>query len=540
MFRVILNRKRAAKLRIADCRLRIGRKRRNPQAAVRNGMAVVLVLGLLALTLTLSYAMLRMEYQVQQSQTNISGQDRARLAAVTGVSIAMRQMHDGTWAGVGSSFQGVTEAGAEYTVAFSTGDPGLTSSHPDYAEYPYRVTISSLGTAADLSQSGIQNSFQVTAVAQLARRKINASTTPTRWSQLNNYTVYQWNASSTPRDALIEVPCQIQGNACFEGALRLAQAYPKYSSARERYLKDLKLLAQAGTEYRPFTGTVAMDQSRQSGSPANELSSWLGVNVTSITGNSNTPLSYPVGATTYQLYAGGPVYAIPRLQDVLGSPAKNQVLATDPINNPLGIYRSDASWSFQQGSKLSGTLLCENSSAIVTLAGTGIQFNGVNLPALEGTSAMFQLPLLMVRNDVAVAHLSNSTVNGLVMAWNQFVVNPGSKTTTLTLTGRVFADGFQINGRTEWNALSQATWQTSLTDFEAQYNPLLFLLGSEQYYPRWMERSPYLLTAAPRLNFVPPTNVNYHWPTFSQPIFVKGDNDSGLSWNLVSWGEKTP
>src|SRR5688572_23151219 len=66
----------------------------------RRGMAVLLVLGLLALTLTLSYAMLRMEYQVQQSQTNISGQDRARLAAITGVSIALRQMHDGTWAGV--------------------------------------------------------------------------------------------------------------------------------------------------------------------------------------------------------------------------------------------------------------------------------------------------------------------------------------------------------------------------------------------------------------------------------------------------------
>ena len=506
----------------------------------RRGMAVVLVLGLLALTLTLSYAMLRMEYQVQQSQTNISGHDRARLAAVTGVSIALRQMHDGTWPGVGTSFKGGTEAGAEYTVAFATGDPTLTSTHPDYAEYPYRVTISSTGTAADLSQAGIQTSVQVTAVAQLARRKINAAATPSRWSQLNNHTVYQWNASSTPRDVAIELPCQILGSAGFEGALRLCQAYPKYANARERYLKDLKLMSQAGIEYRPFTGTVALDQSRQSGGSANELSSWLGVNVTSITGSSSTPVAYPSGATTYQLYAGGQVYAIPRLQDVLVSPAKNQVLSADPVNNPLGIYRSDGSWTFQQGSKLTGTLLCENPTAVITLAGTGIQFNGVNLPVVEGGNATIQLPLLMAKNDVAIAHLSNSTVNGLVMAWNQFVVNPGGKTTTLTLTGRVFADGFQIQGRNEWNALTQANWQSSLADFQAQYNPLLFLLGSEQYYPRWMERSPYFLAAAPRLNFIPPTNVSYHWPTFSQPIFVKADSDAGLRWNLVSWQEKSP
>lgn len=504
----------------------------------RRGMAVLLVLGLLALTLTLSYAMLRMEYQVQQSQTNISGQDQARLAALTGVSIALRQMHDGTWTGVGSTLQGTVVNGVSYDVSFQTGDPTLTSSHAKYGEYPYRVTLSSTGVSVDPAQPQAQSTYQVTAVAELARRNVNASSIPNRWSQLNNYTVYQWNSSSTPRDVAIELPCQIQGSAYFEGTLRLAQAYPKTSNSRERYLKDLMLLAERGTDYRPFTGTVYLDQSRQSGSTLNDLSSWLGVTVSAINGNSSHPVPYPAGVTTYQLYPGGKVYTIPRLQDVLVVPAKNQLLIPDPVNNPLGVFRSDGSWTFMTGSKLTGTLLCESPTAVITLAGSGEQLAGFNLPHLEGSSTTYQLPTSMVRNDVVAT--ASPTINGLVIAWNQFIVNPGPKATQVTLTGRVFSDGFQIYGRNEWNALTQDQWQQSLSDFEAQYIPLLFLLGSEEFYPRWLERSPYYLYAAPRLKFTPPSSVTYHWADFSKPIYAKADSDVGLRWNLVSWTESAP
>src|SRR5688500_1324140 len=122
----------------------------------RRGMAVVLVLGLLALTLTLSYAMLRLEYQVEQSQTNISGHDRARLAAVAGISVALRRMHDGTWAGVDTTLNGNLGTGVSYSVNFTTGDPALTSSHTDYGEYPYRVSVSSVGFAVDPAQPNAQ------------------------------------------------------------------------------------------------------------------------------------------------------------------------------------------------------------------------------------------------------------------------------------------------------------------------------------------------------------------------------------------------
>lgn len=504
----------------------------------RRGMAVVLVLGLLALTLTLSYAMLRLEYQVEQSQTNISGQDRARLAAVAGISVALRRMHDGTWGGVDTTLSGNLGTGVSYSVNFTTGDPALTSSHADYGEYPYRVSVSSVGFAVDPAQPNAQVSYRVNAVAQLARRQMNTAATPSRWTVMNNYTVYQWNASPSPRDATIELPCTIRGNACFEGAVKLAQAYPKYSNSRERYLKDLKLLSQAGTEYRPFTGTVTFDSSRQSGSITTDLN-WLGVTTNLITAQINTPLVFPTAVSTYQLYPGGKVYSIPRLQDAFGVPAKNQVIAPDTQTNPLGIYRTDGSWTFQSGSRFTGTLLSDSSTAIVTAGGTNIQWNGLNLPLLEGSTSAYQLPLVMAKNDVAVAGSSLSAVNGLVVAWNQFTVNPGAKTTQLTLTGRVFSDGFAIHKRTEWDALTQTQWQQSLADFEAQYNPLLFLLGSEQYYPRWMERSPYLLAAAPKLTLSPPTNVSYHWPDFSQPIYTKANGDLGLRWNLVSWGEAT-
>jgi hypothetical protein len=518
---------------------RVYRTSRQQNAAeVRRGMAVLLVLGLLALTLTLSYAMLRLQHQVDQTQTHINGADKARLAALTGMAVALRKMHDSTWAGVDTALHASLGDGTTFDVDFVTGDASLTSGHPQYGEYPYRVTISSKGTAIDPGQPLVQTTYRVQAVAQLVRRKIDAAAVTSRWTNMNQYTVYQWNASPTARTNVVQLPCQVQGSSCFEGTLQFCQSYPKYGGARQRYLQDLKKWWQAETDYRPFTGTVSLGQNSQDSNLTTELGSWLGLTVTTNTPAATTPVTFPAGVTTYQLYPGGKVYSIPRLADVLISPAKNQVVGPNPLTNPLGIYRTDSSWTFMSGSKLTGTLLCDGATANITISGTGIQLAGVNLPPVEGTTETTQLPLVLARNDVVVAGSSASTVGGLVMAWNQFVVSAGSKATQFALNGRVFSDAFQIHGRAEWEELAENQWQQSLADFEAQYDPLLIPLGlSEEYYPRWMERSPYYLAAQPKINLVRPAATKYHWPAWGQPIYVKGETDMGLRWNIVSWSE---
>src|SRR5258708_3850443 len=63
----------------------------------RRGVAIVLVLGLLSLTLALSYALLRSQTIAAQVQQNSQRTVSARLAAQTGLSVALRKMQEANW-----------------------------------------------------------------------------------------------------------------------------------------------------------------------------------------------------------------------------------------------------------------------------------------------------------------------------------------------------------------------------------------------------------------------------------------------------------
>ena len=58
-------------------------------------------------------------------------------------------MQTSAWGGVGSTLSGSLSPYEQYTVTYTTGDATLTSASPDWSDFPYRVTLDSIGKAAD-------------------------------------------------------------------------------------------------------------------------------------------------------------------------------------------------------------------------------------------------------------------------------------------------------------------------------------------------------------------------------------------------------
>ena len=64
------------------------------------GMAIVMVLGLLAITLAISYATLRGQGTTSQLARNNSRALDARVAAQSGLTAAVRKISENSWSGV--------------------------------------------------------------------------------------------------------------------------------------------------------------------------------------------------------------------------------------------------------------------------------------------------------------------------------------------------------------------------------------------------------------------------------------------------------
>jgi len=184
---------------------------------------VLLVLGLLSITLALAYAMMRTEATVQQVQRNGNHSGMARQAAMTGISVAMRKMGAADWAGVDTDVLGDLGGGMSYRVTYATGDEALTPDSPDYAEYPYRVTLTSTGMANDPADPAIQATHTVQAVVQLVRRKLVDE--PSSWTSVTPYTVYQWG-TGRGREGDIEFPARFEGPVFFQNAINYMLDYP--------------------------------------------------------------------------------------------------------------------------------------------------------------------------------------------------------------------------------------------------------------------------------------------------------------------------
>lgn len=533
-------------------------------------MAVLLVMGMLAMTLALSYASLRGQATVAQLAENQGRGDQARLAAESGVYDALRTMSESSWSGIDTPLAGNVSDHSWYEVSFVTGDGPLPATDPDYDpnEFAYRVTITSTGYADDPGQPSIRAIHSVEAIVQLARRAILDE--PTTWPRFTDFTVYQWGN----RDTIVQEPVRIHGKTNLLGRLNLSQEYPLSQSSpnkpRNDYLSGLNGMRLDGRgDHRPFASPLSIALTRQYTSTLTLLSTNLGysdANLLDALDTTEPPALHPGNVVSYQLYPGGKSYTPPILQSVYGttlagaSSTSPLVLTPDPIDNPLGIYRSRNSLTIADNVHIQGTIISEGSTPDVVVRGTNVKFEGVPIrPREQYPAELYQLPVALVKGDLHFYGTSDAIVRGLAMVYDDFELRQGAAGAKFSLVGHLFANGLRLRGRSSW-IMTATDWDQEYNDYitaiendgdggllSFTVNLLLGILddirtslglGSNDnvYFPEWVQHTRGF-TILPALTFAPDTTsgVLPHWHDWSQPVYQKDPLDAGLRWNLVRW-----
>jgi hypothetical protein len=495
----------------------------------RRGTAVIVVLGLVAITLALSYAVLRSQSATLRIQQNADSQISARQAAVTGLGVGLRAMHENAWAGVDTTLARQLGVDRRFEVTFATGDPLLTAASADYADLPFRVTLTSTGFASDpLSQREITHTAQ--AVVRLIPRQLSSE--PSGWpAMFANYTLYQWGLGNGDDTCLLEVPFRVEGPVRLQGKMELCEDNPSQVAYRERYLRDLNNMRTAGVgDHRPFNGPVELDYSHTAPDQRALLTAQLGVTVSAIA--STAPAAWmPPTAGSYRLYPGGKPYEMTSLPPAFSTVA----LQPNPQTNPLGIcYRS--------GSPATASLVIGNNVTIrgvlystgdVSLGGSGIQLLPVSLPPLYGTDRPIQLPVLAAAGDVRWQGNASGTIDGAVVAGARFRSDQGPQNLGLAIRGRLAARELDLSERNEWD-LSDPQWDFFWGLFFTQSGAQ----GGTQYFPLWLQamglRIQPLLTIRPES-----TPVRYFTPQAAGPLVVYAPHadDGGLRWEVLKFEE---
>ena len=510
----------------------------------RRGMAVLLVLGLLAITLAVSYAALRTQGTTSHMARNAGRSLDARLAAESGLAAAMHKISDSSWEGVDVSLSGEVTDDSWYDVSFTTGDTALQPGDPDYSEFPYRLTITSTGYAEDPSDPNIRAIHRVRSVVQLARRRFTANPVG-NWASLTSYTMYQW----ANRTAQVQVPIRIEGPVNILGTLFLCAEYPSYGPARTTYLQDLNAMRNASRgDHRPFNGPVTIAYSRNAGN-LTPLQTWLGLTTIDTIAATTAPLTHPGDVSSYRLYPGGQSYTPPVLQDTYGAAMQNVTLGPDPQTNPLGLFRCRGAMAINSNVNISGVLVADSSTPDIQIYGTNVVLQAANLPRLEGSNQNYQLPILIVREDVRIQGGSAAQIKGVSVLWDEFELKRGASTTQFALTGNLLAAGINLKGREPWT-MTAADWTSDYNNYtgngsltELLLNTLLNTIrsalglpaGATVHFPEYMQhvRS---FTVQPALTLKPDSSgVLSRWQDWTQPIYQKDPGDPGLRWNLVRY-----
>jgi hypothetical protein len=497
-------------------------------AGKRRGIAVLLILGMLAMTLAMSYATLRTQATTAQQTSNLIRGDEARLAAESGMQSALRTISGSSWGGVDSVLTANVTSNSSYRVTFTTGDSELTAASPSYGDFPYRLTILSTGTATDPARPAIQAQYRIQAVVQLARRELNPL--PGGWSLLDTISVYQW----ANREVYAQLPMRVQGLTVLNGEVNLCDDYPPSSSTRERYLEDLNAMRLAGLgDFRPFNGPLALPYSRQDSATLNALQSDLGITTINTTATNNTSApAYLIGSiSTYRLYPGGKAYKPPVLQTAYGSTLTNVTIAPDPATNPLGLLRSTGDLTICNNVNITGTILSENASDI-QICGTQVTLAAPNLPLLEDSSQVWQLPVLIATDDMRVLAECQVGIQGQTIVFDEFEIKSGSQNSQFLLDGQLLTASLAVRGRSDWST-SLVHWAARYTAFLAQVG----LPGGVKHFPTWMKNHSGF-NPEPTLTIQRNSSgVKYHWHDWSQAVFQKDPADAGLRWNLIRWSE---
>jgi len=504
-------------------------------------MALLVVLLLVSVTLGLSYAAMRSQITELRIHRNSGRQISARQVAVTGLTVALKKMHDqNVWDGVGSTVTGSLSSYENFQVSYTAGDPTLSVpasvdwDNPDfndpYYDYPYRVTLLSTGYAADPDHPASIATYQIRAVVRLVPRQLPRE--PSDWKNMQRYTVYQ-----TRKDSFeVDVPCRLEGRVRIQGKLKIGPHYPNDAAASKRYFEDLGKMQRNGVaDFRPFDGPVDYPLGEQEGTYQVMLESLLGVTAYNVWINEvAADWVKPTSLTTYQIYEGGPVYTIPWL----GTTLQNVKLAPDPKTNPLGIYYRDGSISIQDDVSIRGSLFCKDD---IHVDGTGVTFEPVELPALHGEDDPVRLPVASCR-DFIVEPTAGGSLRGLLAVFEDFEVKKSPDTVGFAIEGRLITRRLLIKEREPWNT---ADWGKLYDEYAAARAADTAVTP---YFPLWLAAA-YKLSPKPLLTIGPdsgPLAYHYHWKYPSDQIYQRhfqfsedpyDPNDDGLRWELVQWTE---
>jgi hypothetical protein len=482
------------------------------------GVAVLLVLLLITITLALSYASVRTQSMIFMINRNSNRRLAAQQAAVTGATMAFKKMQKSDWAGFGSTLNGTLSSTDSFTATYAFGDPSLTSSSPDYNDYPYRGIITVTGKTTDPVNAQNVTTYQITVVVRLVPRQLHAD--PTNWSTMQGFTVYQ--TASQPFE--LDIPCQLSGSVRIQGALKIAPNYPDNPTSDSwiRYLYDLNSMRSGGyADYRPFTGPVRYVTGQIDSTYMTALTSYLGVSASVLAApSSNSDWVQPTDFSTYQIYPGGPSYTIP----VVSSNLQSVSLGPDPMTNPLGIFYYNASLTIKSDVTIKGSLFCKNK---LTIDGSNVHFEPVEIPGVFGESATMRLPAIICQNLEVKSTALTGSFKGLIAVFDTFTIDAASETQTIPFLGRLITSKFYIKERQPWDSTNWS-W--------VYYIYMTFYRYSYPYFPVYMGNTG--RNYQPLLTIKPDTPSNtYHWVTPNSSVFLVNTSDGALRWEVVKWTE---
>lgn len=476
-------------------------------------MAVVLVLVVLAIGLAMAYGVMRMQATAEQVQSNSVHRGDARQAALTGMSIALRKMHQSGWTGVGSTVSGSLNANDSYEATYATGDPNLTAGDADYQMYPFRVTVLAKGYSTDPG-TGMKATHKVQAVVQLVPRQL--SDPPADWSDVLPFVVFQKRND----DFEVSMPAQIRGSARIQGELKINDHYSSWTDAASDYFKDLKKLFDQGTDHRPFTGPLSWNASRQKAEEILWLITRLGLSASDVSDKTLADWRSLTPNGTYQLYPGGPTYNVTVLA---GDVPPSTTLDADPLTNPLGLYYRSGDVRLGSNVTVRGSLATEGTNGL-TVNGTNVTLEPVDLPPVDGSTAPVRLPTVIAKVFKQPANM-RSTVRGLMSIDDDFDIAADTQDAVMSLEGKLVARRIYIRERTEWDA----------RDWKSLWNIFNLLSILKPLFPVWAEAN-YNTKSQPRVVIKgDATTVNYHWITRGVPLYAVHPSDTGLRWDIVSW-----
>ncbi len=298
-------------------------------------------------------------------------------------------------------------------------------------------------------------------------------------------------------------------------------------SARSRYLEALRSLAEDDQgDYRPLAGDVTLSSDRNDMSTALSISRQLGCNLTYESTSASSISNSTITGSTYRLYPGGPEYTIPQVN----STVQYQTLEPDIETNPLGIFRFPGNISLENQVTVRGTLIAQNNGSDIRIRGTNINITGMDLPALDGDSTVYQLPTLIAGDDIEASYSVNANIEGGIATLGDLKFNNMYSDAVFRLNGQAFVEKFDLEARSEWSTLAYYS-AYHLTNFMN----IVGHANTSANFASWLNETGNARFEDNVRIDLPETPPTYQWPDLSQPIYQKGDADVGLVWELVRW-----